>query len=206
MQPLPLRDFRELSSKEVAQFDLDPSTWHLDGDVGFWLCIDIDIPTRLHKRFAGLPPLAERKKLTYDMLSPWTKHVMEIQGRTPRNKDRWFEERLVTDLTNKKEYWIHWKHLHSLLRWGLVLKKCRGIVSFYQTDFVSKYLKICILQRKLSSSKFYADLFKLASNGVFGKFIEVTKEAKRKKNSITKVNLNFLGHEKISDSKICKES
>ena len=44
LQKLPVSDFRYLSEKEVADFDLTGESWQLDGEKGYVIKCDIGYP------------------------------------------------------------------------------------------------------------------------------------------------------------------
>ena len=93
-QKLPLKDFKwvHLSLDQllriVDQYD------HNSSNVGYFIEISMSIPDHLHDYFADFPPMAERIKVTEDMISPWSKLL--LRGQTVRT-----EEKLSSTLSDK---------------------------------------------------------------------------------------------------------
>ena len=52
------------------------------------------------------------------------------------------------------------------------LVKIHKIMKFIQTRWMEKYIEICGYQRKISTSSFDKDFFKLMMNSIFGKTME----------------------------------
>ena len=81
-------------------------------------------------------------------------------------------EKLVPDLHDKSNYVCSLKNLQLCLRQGLLLTKIHRVLAMDQSDFMSQYIDFNSEKRQKAKSKFEGDLFKLANNGCYGKFIE----------------------------------
>ena len=55
---------------------------------------------------------------------------------------------------------------------GLELKQIHRVLVSEQSNFMESYIKFNSEKRQATTSKFEQDLFKLANNSVYGKFIE----------------------------------
>lgn len=76
--------------------------------------------------------------------------------------------KLVTDLTNKRDYVIHYRNLKYYLSLGLKLKKVNRILTFEQTPWLQPYINFNTEKRMHAVNSFEKDYFKLMNNSVFG--------------------------------------
>ena len=128
--------------------------------------MDVKYLKRLHKLHKDLPFLSERMKID------------------KCNK-------LVCNLSNKKNYVTHINSLKQALNHGLKLKKIHRVIEFNQKEWLKPYIDMNTELRKAAKNDFEKDLFKLMNNSVFGKRMEnirkhrdiklVTTEKKRSK-------------------------
>ena len=128
--------------------------------------MDVKYPKRLHKLHKDLPFLSERMKID------------------KCNK-------LVCNLSNKKNYVTHINSLKQALNHGLKLKKIHRVIEFNQKEWLKPYIDMNTELRKAAKNDFEKDLFKLMNNSVFRKTMEniikhrdiklVTTEKKRSK-------------------------
>ena len=77
-------------------------------------------------------------------------------------------ERLVANLCDKSEYFIHIKNLKQTLNHGLVLKKLRRIIKLKHKACLKSYIDMKTDLRKKAKTDFEKDFFKLMNNAVFG--------------------------------------
>ena len=78
-------------------------------------------------------------------------------------------EKLVANLHNKTEYFIHIRNLKQTLYHGLVLKKVHRVIKFNQNAWLKPYIDMSADLRKKAKKDFEEGLFKLVSNAVFRK-------------------------------------
>ena len=109
--------------------------------------VDVQYPEKLHELHDDLPFLPEKMK---------TENV----------------EKLVTNLHDKTEYFIHIRNLKQALNQGLVLKKVHRVITFNQNAWLKPYIDMNTDLRKKRKNDFEKDLFKLMNNAVFGKTME----------------------------------
>jgi len=165
IQKLPHSNFRWLTKKEIGMFDV--STVPDDGDTGYILEVDLDYPPELHDAHNDYPLAPETVKIRPEMLSDYSKDVAEMVGHNivPTTK-------LVTNLSSKKNYIVHYRTLKFYLEHGMILKRIRRILSFKQVAWLKDYIEINTQRRQQAGNDFEKSLYKLANNSVFGKTLE----------------------------------
>ena len=80
-------------------------------------------------------------------------------------------EKLITNLYDKTEYFIHIRNVKRALNHGFILKKVRRVIEFNQKAWLKPYIDRNTELRKKAKNKFEKDFFKLINNAVFGKTI-----------------------------------
>ena len=111
---------------------------------GYLLEVDVEYPKELHKNHNELPFLSKRMKF----------------GR---------EEKLVTNLKDKKGYAVQIKTLNQALKHGLKLKKGTPVVEFQHSKWMKAYIMLNTRLRIAAKNGFEKHFFKLMNNSVFGK-------------------------------------
>ena len=114
---------------------------------GYLLEVDVEYPKELHKNHNVLPFLSKRMKF----------------GR---------EEKLVTNLKDKKGYAVQIKTLNQALKHGLKSKIVLWVIEFQQSRWMKIYIMLNTRLRIAAKNGFEKDFFKLMNNSVFGKTIE----------------------------------
>ena len=147
-QKLPVNGFKWIKKEELSKFNEDfIKNYDENGNIGYFLEVDIDYPKELFNLHKDLPFLPERKKV---------------------NK----VEKLICNIEDKEKYVMHIKVLKQALNHGLVLKKVHRIIQFNQKDWLKPYIDMNTKLRKEAKNEFEKDFFKLMNNSVFGKTME----------------------------------
>ena len=81
-------------------------------------------------------------------------------------------EKLICSFKPKIHYVLHYRNLKQYLEEGMILKKVHRGIKFYQSKWMEPYIRKNTNLRKLATSSFEKDFFKLMNNSVFGKTIE----------------------------------
>lgn len=145
--PLPHSDFTLLSRAEIDSIDFQNTP--PDGEIGYILEVDLMYPDHLHDIHNDLPFCAQK-------FAP------------PGSKT----SKLIPNLYDKFEYVIHFVHLQTCMKNGLILKKIHRVIKFKQSPYLKQYIDMNTELRKKAKSKFEQDFFKLLNNSIFGKTLE----------------------------------
>ena len=94
-----------------------------EGDVGYFLVVDIEYPKTLHILHSDLPFLPDRMKV---------------------NKVK----KLVCNVTDKENYSIHTVALKKALNYGLKLIRVHSVISFRQEAWLKPYIDLNTELRK----------------------------------------------------------
>ena len=118
-----------------------------DGDVGYFLDVDIEYSKNLHKMHSDLPFLPDRRQI----------------GKI---------EKLFCRIEDKEKYVIHINALKQALNHGLGLINVHRVIEFNQEAWLKPYIDMNTELRKEAKNDFEKDFFKLMNNSVFGKTME----------------------------------
>ena len=72
----------------------------------------------------------------------------------------------------KKNYIVHYRNLKFYLSMGLQLKYIHRVIEFKQERWLAPYINFNTEKRKLATTDFERNLYKLCNNAVFGKMCE----------------------------------
>ena len=81
-------------------------------------------------------------------------------------------EKLVTNLNDKREYFINIRNLKQALNHGLVLKNVYRVIKVNQKAWLKPYIDMNTKLRQKAKDNFEKDFFKPVNNAVFGKTME----------------------------------
>ena len=118
-----------------------------DGDIGYFIEVDVKYPKNLVYLHSDLPFLPERIKI---------------------NKC----SKLICGLHDKNKYVVHMRALKQALYHGLILKIVHNAITFYQETWLKEYINDNIIERKKTKNDFEKDFFKLMNKSVFGKTMQ----------------------------------
>ena len=141
-QPLPTGGFKWVDVNPNEISELATRT-----DKGYVLEVDVSYPKELHNPHNDLPFMCER---------------MKING----------IEKLVPNLSDKKNYVIHIQALNQALQHGLRLDRIHRPIEFDQSLWLKTYIDFNTQLRMAATNDFEKDFFKLMNNSVFGKTME----------------------------------
>jgi hypothetical protein len=132
--------------------------------------VDLDYPEELHDLFADFPLAPEKRAMTYAMLSPAQRQLLDTFN---ENAEAYVSvEKLVPNLEPKRNYVVHYRNLQLYLSLGMKLVGIHRVLWFDQKPWLKKYIDFNTLQRMLATSEFGKDFYKLMNNAMFGKTME----------------------------------
>lgn len=172
--PMPFGSYEWCSKEEIAQIKIHINNIDIDCPQGYILEVDLLCPLEIHSNLASLPPLPYHKTLTFNQLSPYSQKILKLL-KTEKEAKKYKAKKLVTDVTNKRKYVLHYRMLQMYLKMGLKLKKIHRIIKFEQRRYLKPYIDYCTAQRVKAveaGDSFNALLWKLAMNAVYGKFLQ----------------------------------
>lgn len=176
---LPYKNLHWVNLKNLNSNKIDniiESYKHTD-NVGYFFEVDLIYPDGIKEKTKYFPLAPEHKIVSRDMLSPFSKMLQDKIG---AKNDK--VPKLLSTQFDKFNYVCHIENLQFYLGMGMKLAKVHKILQFQQKDFIRPYIEFCMMQRnKESTSPDERNMWKLASNAIFGKTIQNCE----KMNSIT---------------------
>ena len=124
--------------------------------------MDLTYPNHLFEDHKDFPLCPENLEITEDMLCHETRCFLRDHDikYTPQT-------RLTPNFLPKKNYVLHISNLKFYLEQGMVLDKIHRGVKFLQTNWLKEYVDFNTEKRKLATSDFEKDFFKLLVNTYF---------------------------------------
>ena len=119
-----------------------------NGDVEYFLEVDIEYPKELWSLHKDLPFLPKREKKGGKI------------------------EKLICTIEDKEQYVIHLNALKQALSHGLIMKKVYRVIKFNEEEWLKPYIDMNTKLQKEAKTDFEKNFFKLMINSVFGKTIE----------------------------------
>ena len=164
-RPFPQRNFKWVTDDGINNFDVGRISD--DSKTGYILEVDLQYPEDLYDLHSDYPLAPENVTVTEDMLSPYSKNLLESLGMKPAKVSK-----LIPNLSNKTKYILHHVNLKQYLSLGLKLTKIDRILAFDQSPWLKPYIDFNTERRKQAKNDFEKDFFKLMNNSVFGKTME----------------------------------
>ncbi len=172
--PMPFGSYAWCTDEEIDHISKHIHEIPIDYPQGFILEADLVCPPEKHSDFASLPPLPYHKTITFNDLSPHSQKMFQ-KIKTKQELKQYKSKKLVTDVTDKIKYVLHYRTLQMYLKMGLKLKRVHRAIKFEQRRYLCPYIDYCTEQRVKAVEKgdsFTALLWKLAMNAVYGKFLQ----------------------------------
>ena len=179
LSDLPYKDF-----EWYYDLTLDVMLIDDEAEYGYILEVDIDYPEKLHDKHAEFPFLPQNDY-------PLNSKVIK----------------LLTTLSSKKNYVVHYRNLKQAINNGLIITKIHRIIRFAQSKWMAPYVQLCTSMRVKASSEFERQFWKLLVNSVFGKCMEnVRKRISMKLTANDKIAHKYMKKPNFKDRTIYSEN
>ena len=183
---------------EFADIDSLIETYKNKDSVGYVVEVDLNYPPSIHNDHSDFPLAPEKLFISDDWLSPYSKQLAQNRASVPK---------LVETLFDKKNYICHIENLLFYLEQGLKVVALHRVLQFNKSDWLRPYIEKNTSMRKMASTTFEKNFYKLMSNACFGKTMENKRNRKNiqfvsdqvKASKLTS-NPNFKSFQIISDN------
>ena len=188
LQNLPIGEYKWLTRAELAHIRIPQLPD--DGEYGYVFVVDLLYPPRLHDKHNCYPLAVEHVLLNERHLSDVSKNLL---GGKPFRQVR----KLVSTLSDKHHYVVHYRNLKLYLREGLVIKRIHSVIRFKQCRWLSGYISKNTEFRANAKTAFEKDFFKLLNNSLYGKLMQ---------NLRNKCNVHFVSDVMAAERQLCKHT
>ena len=168
MGKLPISDYKWLSLEnweDEAHFvECGIWQWNPDGEIGYFVEVDVTYPTELHDKHNDFPLLPEQREFEP---SPYMKNIRECFGLSSNTTPK-----LIPNLCKKDSMICHVAEIQQAMQQGLRVTKLRRVLEFRQEAFLKPWVEYCVEKRRTAQNEFEQSFWKLMMNSVFGKTCE----------------------------------
>jgi hypothetical protein len=162
--------YRWVPPEEYNTFDWLAFEKNEDMPEGYVVEVDLVYPDNTHFRHNNLPLAPEKRVLSSVDLSPYSKECL-IKFKGKKNMLKHTSEKLCSTLEDKIKYACHYKNLGLYTRQGMIIKKVHRVIGFKQSPYIAKYIDLMTKKRTEAKTPFKKNLYKLACNSVYGRFV-----------------------------------
>lgn len=177
---LPKSDFQWMTDSELDDLMTKLKNIDLDGEIGYYVEVDISHPYILQDETDELPFAPEKFITTSEDMPEFMKQQWKDVStlRYGSIKDYRGTSKLVLNHYKKSNYPIHAKLLQFYLNKGLKIHKIHRGIKFTQEGYFEKYISDNSSKRKKAENDFEKDYYKLKNNSLYGKSVENVKKRK----------------------------
>ena len=195
-QYLPCGDFCFLSEQEINQLNI--MNIPVDSEYGYIIQCDLVYNKSLHDTHSDFPLAVERKKITKDMLSPYS---LSLHKKLDTNIGNY--EKLVPNLMDKYDYICHYRNLQLYIDLGMTLSKMTCVLRFIQKPWLKSFIDFNTKKRAMATTLFEKSFYKYVVNSIYGKSvqnprkqinIQLANRASDVDNILKKPNIKYWDH------------
>ena len=157
--------FRWLKQTEIDKLNLNK--YKDDSKRGTILEVDLEYPKELHNLHNDYPLGPEKVKVKNEMLSDYCQQIKD-----KHNISIGQVHKLISTLSHKEKYVLHYRNLQLYTDLGLKVTKVHLVLKFNQSAWLKQYIDFNTEKSKQANNAFERDFFKLMNNSVFGKTME----------------------------------
>lgn len=162
-------DIKKWGKSEIMALDAN-------SDTGYIFEVSLYYPPHLsydslHNMFPLCPQTME---ITESDLSDYNLAAMKLAHGFDLDKQnfRYRSKKLVTSLSSKERYAVHYRNLSFYLGEGIEISKIFRILKFTQAPVIKPYVEKLMHARANTNNAVESSLMKLLSNSLYGKFFE----------------------------------
>jgi len=164
---LPERNYRWLSRNEIDRLQLEDISD--DSPTGYILSVDLEYPVELHETHS-MYPLAPQKIAIPP--AQWSDYSYKLASETEGPSCfKTGPEKLVPDLTPRRDYVVHYQNLKYYLQCGMRLVRIRRVLAFEQRNWMREFVNFITEKRQKAVSDFESSFWKLILNSIYGRLL-----------------------------------
>ena len=118
--------------KNIDKFDI--MSINDKSSIGYFLQVDLEYPNELHELHNDFPLAPEKFAVSSDILSSYYKKIADKYKIKVGDV-----KKLISSLSNKTNYVVHYRNLQLYLSLGMKLTKIHRVLKFKQSDWMKKY-------------------------------------------------------------------
>ena len=126
-----------------------------NSSTGYTLEVDLEYPDEFNDLHNDCPLTSEKFKISHSMLSKYCSNIADKYGIKVGGVNK-----LVSNLSNKEKYVIHYRNLQLYLSIEMKLTKVHRILKFKQCNWLKKYIDFNTEKRTNAVNSFEKDFFK----------------------------------------------
>ena len=135
-----------------------------DSDIGYFAEVNLEYPDNTKEKTKSFPFASVNKKVNPNKFSDYMKEI---------KLDTYIQtKKLICDWSDKKNYLVPYRMLKFYLRHGMIVDKVHNIISFRQSRWLEKYIKLNTQKRNQAVNDFEKGFYKLLNNAFYGKTTE----------------------------------
>ena len=151
-----------------------------DNEFGYFIECNLEYPAETKEKTKNFPFCPYQTEADPNLFSGYMNNINQ-----PKYKST---SKLMSDVTNKSKYMIHYRMFKFYLNQGMKVTKIHTIYKFKQSPWLGKYIDHKTQKRTVAKTNFEKDLYKLMNNAFFGKTMENVRD---------RTNLEFIDHSQI---------
>jgi len=126
---------------ELEQMGSDPKGFferiQNDGNVGYFVEVDLTIPPELHEKLDQFPPAPYRRRVSAEEISP---HMADLAEDLDLGSATFSTERLIADFHDRKNYICHYRALKQWMKVGCLVTAVHRSVKFSQSAWLKPFI------------------------------------------------------------------
>ena len=165
-QFLPRGNFRWMDDNELDETFI----MSLAEDSGQGCVLDVTFlyPPCTHCEHSDLPLAPEKATVSYDQLSPYSRHLCDKF----KLKHSLRSSKLLTTLRDKHRYIVHYRAFQLYVQLGLKVAHIHHGIMFDQSPYMKDYVDLNSKKRSEATNNFDSNFFKLMVNSLYGKSLQ----------------------------------